>query len=123
SSVALACASISQALSETLFGGEVIVVNAGAYGPASITKSVNITNDGAGEASVDSVSIGALAGDVVSLRGLVVDGVGFGSVGILITTASAVHIQNCVVRNFEQSLTGVGISLAPSGNTQLFVSD
>src|SRR5262249_41533612 len=76
-SVALACLTISHALGETLPGGEVIVVNVGAYGPASISKSVNITNDGAGEASVDSVSISALAGDVVSLRGLVVDGGGF----------------------------------------------
>src|SRR5262249_4086974 len=42
---------------------------------------------------------------------------------IHIDQASAVHIQNCVIRNFEDPGSGYGIALQPVGSTQLFVSD
>ena len=42
---------------------------------------------------------------------------------LMIDQASAVHIQNCVIRNLESSNSGIGIILDSSGNTQLFVSD
>jgi hypothetical protein len=119
------CATFSSALAKTAAGGEISVVNTGNYGPLGIDKSVNITNDGAGEASilalngVNGILFNAGAGDVLSLRGLVIDGQGTGSTGISIGQASAVHIQNCVIRNFR----GFGIVFYSNGNTQLFVSD
>jgi len=93
-------------------------------------SSCSITNDGSGEASIsgtlgggDLVIISAGVGDVVSLRGLVIDGHFVGADGIIIQQASAVHIQNCVIRNFQFNFAGNGISLQSNGNGQLFVSD
>ena len=123
-----ACATFAGALAKTNPGGEISVVNTGDYGVVTIDKSVNVTNDGAGESSILSPSgmaaaIGAGAGDIISLRGLVIDGQGPGSVGIQITQASAVHVQNCVIRNFESPVLAVGILMVSAGNTKLFVSD
>src|SRR5262249_5476625 len=94
----------------------------------TINKSINITNDGAGEASLmpipnsGSISISAGAGDIVSLRGLVLDGQGVGQSGIVLQQASGVHVQNCVVRNFQGG-DATGIVLDSFGNTQVFISD
>src|SRR5262249_14358028 len=68
------------------------------------------------------ISINATAGDIVGLRGLVIDGDGNGDEGINFQQASALHIQNCVIRNFESGL-GWGIYFAPFGNARLLVSD
>src|SRR5262249_9868872 len=71
-----------------------------------------------------AVFITAGNGDVVSLRGLVIDGQGVGSVGIEVLGASAAHIQRCVIRNFESVGSGFGILFEPgNGGVSLFVSD
>src|SRR5262249_50852919 len=69
----------------------------------------------------NGIGISAGNGDVVSLRGLVIDGQGTGPAGISIASASAVHIQNCVIRNFESASFGWGLWWIGIG--QLFVSD
>src|SRR5262249_27682081 len=70
------------------------------------------------------VFIDADAGAVVGLRGLVIDGQGVGSIGIQVLRASAVHIQNCVIRNFEAPPPDTwGILLQPLVRTQVFISD
>jgi hypothetical protein len=90
---------------------------------------VSIIYDGSGEAGIfgvlggPAIYIGAGADDVVSLQALVIDGQSFGSEGIHVRRASAVHIRNCVIRNFEGLGGGVGISLMPVLNSRLFVSD
>ena len=61
-------------------------------------------------------------GDVVGVRGLVLDGMRIGGVGIQIDRASAVHIQNCVIRNYEGGGPD-GILVSGTTNLQLFVSD
>ena len=132
-SITSPCATFQQAADVAGAGGEINVLTPGDYGPLFVRNSLSITNDGAGEASIlagpgsatqgTGIVVEAGAGDVVSLRGLVIDGQGVGGEGISIFGASAVHIQNCVIRNFEQAERGLGISLSSSGNTKLFVSD
>jgi len=129
-SVASACATFAHAVAMTAPGGEITVVNAGDYGPVAIGQSINITNDGAGEAGIVAaavnmaVIVNASVGDVVSLRGLVMDGQGVGEIGLLITSASAVHVQNCVIRNFEAAnVAAFGIFSQTAAASQLFVSD
>jgi len=128
------CATFQQAHNNVAAGGDVGVLTPGDYGSGAgaalnISKSINVTNDGTGEASIQTsffgqgIFIDAGVGGVVSLRGLVIDGQGIGDDGIHIQGASAVHIQNCVIRNFQSSGGGVGIFLVPEHNTQLFVSD
>jgi len=127
--VANACATFGGAITNTAAGGEVSVVGTGDYGTITINKAINITNDGAGEAGMTvgngltGIFIIAGVGDVVSLRGLVLDGQGVGNAGIQVNAASAVHVQNCVIRNFEFSNGGFGIGMISSGNTALFMSD
>jgi hypothetical protein len=123
------CKTFAGAISKTLAGGEITVLDVGGFGAVTITKPISITNDGVGEAGVlvagtNAIIINAGANDVVNLRGLVIDGSvpAFGSLGgIRILGAKAVHVQNCVIKNFS---AGFGISVAnSSGTTQVFVSD
>jgi len=131
------CATFQQAHANVAAGGEIAVLTPGDYGgsPAAgtvnilITKSVSITNDGAGEAGIINIdpTAGAIAivagvGDVVGLRGLVLDGGGSGGFG-LSGFAGAIHVQNCVIRNFRGSADPTStwaINVSPS---RLFVSD
>jgi len=121
-----ACATFQGALAKTAPGGEITVANTGNYGSVDIFQSVNITNDGAGEASIlvsgggEGIGVAAGIGDVVSLRGPLLDGQRAGVQGIGIASGSAVHIQNCVIRNIEGSFAQ-GINAF--GGNQLFVSD
>jgi len=124
------CATFQHAINTVAPGGEIGVRAPGDYGPLTISNSLSITNDGVGEADVSvgsggvGVTVGAGVGDVVGLRGLVIDGQGGGAIGIQIDRASAVHIQNCVIRNFQSAGTPFGIRLQPNFNSnQLFVSD
>src|SRR5262249_37987499 len=123
------CKTFAGAISKTIAGGEITVLDVGGFGAVTITKSISITNDGVGEAGVlvagtNAIIINAGANDVINLRGLVIDGSvpAFGSLGgIRILGAKAVHVQNCVIKNFS---AGFGISVAnSSGTTQVFVND
>jgi len=132
-SIISVCFSLQRAHDVTASGGEIIVLASGEYHRVAIDRSIHITNDGVGTANIsffssgeNGIDINAGAGDVVGLRGLVIDGApGMGRAGINIATVSAVHIQNCVIRNFQGSgpSAGYGIALEPTGSTQLFVSD
>ena len=129
------CLGLQQAHDNVAAGGDVGFLTPLDFGlKLTISKSVNITNDSVGEASIlvtaanpsrEAIHIGASTGDVVSLRGLVLDGlVVNGNVGVSIVRASAVHIQNCVIRNFEGIGLGWGILFGPGLDSgQLFVSD
>ena len=54
------CRTFQGAHDRTIDAGEIIVLNAGHYGPVLITKSISILNDSAGEASI-SVGGGVVA--------------------------------------------------------------
>src|SRR5262249_28301389 len=104
------CATLAHAHDRTNPGGEVGVLTPGDYRvvtPLAIDRSIHITNDGAGEASIlqpGSIGVDIQSnlgrGDIVSLRGLVIDGQGTGQMGIQSTGRATLHMQNCVIRNF-----------------------
>jgi len=127
--VAAPCRTFQQAHDNVAAGGEIGVLTPGDYGRATLRKSISVTNDGTGEASVlagsnqNGIEVNAARGDVVGLRGLIIDGQVFGGIGILIDSASAVHIQNCVIRNFEHAGSGYGILMGTVVSTQIFISD
>jgi len=124
-----ACSTIEGALAKTNAGGEISVVNTSDYGIATITTAISITNDGGGEAGIitgaHNIGIDIIAGngDVVTLRGLNIDGQAVGRSGISIHTANAVHIQNAVIRNMEEAGAGTGIGIVPTANVQVFIAD
>jgi hypothetical protein len=126
--LALPCATFQRAHDQTSPGGEIGVLTPGDFGAVTINKSIAITNDGTGEAGIqatggNAIFIAAGAGDIISLRGLVLDGAGTGGFGITFLSGSALHVQNCVIRNFEGAAGSVGLLFGPTGTSQLFVSD
>lgn len=101
------CKTFAGAISKTLAGGEISVLDPAGYGALTITKSISIVALGV-EGSVlvsgtNGIVISAGAGDNVSLRGIQFEGLGSGLNGILVNSAASVHIENCAIRGFTQS--------------------
>lgn len=121
------CKTFAGAISKTTAGGEISVLDPGGFGAVTITKSISITNDGAGEAGIlasgtNGIIIAAGASDIVNLRGLVVDGAGTGLVGIKFTSGAALLVQSCVIKNFRGGAS-IGIQFAPTVFAELYVND
>ena len=127
--LAFPCATLQHAHDVTPAGAEIGILNAGDYGQVFITKSIFITNDGAGEAGIFTTSAGfgvavrinAGSGDIIGLRGLVMEGAVAQNAGLTFFNGSALHVQNCVIKNFEGNQGG--LVFQPIGNSQLFISD
>lgn len=101
------CRTLQVAHNNVVAGGEIDIINSGDFGPVIITKSVNIVNDTAGEASVaqaaaggSAITINAGFSGVVHLRGLNIDGRNSAAFGVVISSAASVDIVNCVARRF-----------------------
>jgi hypothetical protein len=116
---------------KTAPGGEINCLDAADFGPATITFSLTISCD-AGTAGVQvsaapdiAIYIDAATTDVVTLRGLDLDGRGGAATGIGINSAKAVHVENCIIRNFRSVAGGAGIRILAgvSFTVFLFVAD
>jgi hypothetical protein len=121
------CRTFATAAANTLADGEITVLDPGDYGGLTITRSISINNDSGGEASItvsgNSTGIAVHAPNgaaYVNLRGLTIQGVGFGTTqGLVFLTGFTLTMTNCVVRNH----TGNGIVFAPNASSNLSVSN
>ncbi len=117
------CKTFAGAISKTAAGGEINVLDPGGFGAVTITKSISIVNDGAIggllASLVNGVVINAGANDVIVLRGLDIEGATNGLNGIRFLAGAALHVQDCVIRNFATH----GIDFEPSGAAKLYVDD
>src|SRR5262249_8800973 len=117
------CRTFQAAHDKTFDLGEITVLDPGGYGAVRITKSINIMNDGVGEAGMlvsggnAGITIDAGAASYVNLRGITMQGIG-GSHGIQFNSGFALTIENCVVRSHSND----GIRFAPPGPSNLAVS-
>jgi hypothetical protein len=123
------CASFQGAYNKTDPGGEITCVDSGSYGGLLIGKAITINCENA----IGSNSIAATFGvfivntgitDVVTLRGLDLDGTGFvgGTVGLInFTGAGTLHVDKVKINNLRGP--GSGIRFAPIGPARLDVSD
>src|SRR5215470_1478491 len=114
------CRTFDAAIKLTLAGGQIFVLDSANYGPVTIDKALTIISEGsvAGVlAMTGGVGIKVSAGpnDVVSLRGLDLDGSGKANYGIYFYSGQALSIQKSTVRNFAIA----GINFAPSGASTL----
>ena len=118
-SLAAPCRHLQAALVQTLAGGEIAILDTAGYNNATtvtITKSISIVNPGGYEAEIAPPSggigivINAGPGDVVTLRGLTIDGGGVGQTGIQLNTGASLIVDNCIIRN----LNGDGIDFFPT---------
>jgi hypothetical protein len=124
--VSTPCRTFQVAHDNTNDQGEITVLDPGGYGSLTITKSISIVNDGVGEASIlvsggaAGITINAGVGGYVNLRGITIQGIGFGGgIGLQFNTGFSLTMENCVIRNH----TGFGISFNPTGNSNLSVSN
>jgi len=126
---ATACRDFGVALADlqTDSGGTIFILDTGFYGSGLITESLNIVADGvapviqfsaSGGPKPAALSIGIAAGDVVTIRGLILGGNEKNFSGIHFWGAGALHLENCVVRD-----NLIGIDFTPSGAGELHVSN
>jgi hypothetical protein len=117
------CRTFQTAVGLTLAGGQIFVLDSANYGPVTIDKALTIVSEGgvAGILATKGVGIKVYAGanDVVTLRGLDIDGGGTATYGIYFSSGQALSIQKSSVRGFASS----GINFAPTAASALLVSD
>ncbi len=125
------CKTFAGAILSTAPGGEINCLDPGDFGSVFITFSLTISCE-AGTAGIlvppsgSGIFVNAPATDVVTLRGLDIDGQGNGVDGIGILSAKAVHIEKCSIRNVRHGNGGGAgiVTFAEAGSTVfLFVTD
>jgi hypothetical protein len=121
------CKTFAGAISKTATAGIIDCIDAGGFGAVTIGKSITIdcSNVMAGVLVSGSNAINIPAANIlVNLRGLDIEGVGTSLVGISITAAATVHVENCKIYGFTAGPIAAGINFAPTGaNGTLVVSN
>ena len=113
------CRSLQGAVTACPVNGEIIILDNGGYGGATITKSLTV-NASAGIvafiARTITVNIGAT--DKVVLRGLSMNGVVFGDPnGILFSGGGTLVVENSVIAGFTTAVgTSIGINQTAAGS-------
>lgn len=117
------CKTFAGAISKTAAGGQINVLDAGAYGAVTITKAITIEATGffAGVLSTlgsNGIIVNAGASDNVVLRGLTIDGAGTGGNGVRFLAGASLTIENCTIANFRAaSPNGFGVIVANAAGT------
>jgi len=118
------CKTFAGAISKTAAKGEINVLDPGGFGAVTITKSISIESQdvmaGVLVSGTNAIIINAGNSDIVTIKGLVIEGLGTGLNGIRILNAGVVHIEDCTIENFVNR----GISVENSvGPMQVFVKN
>lgn len=117
--IATPCRTLQFAHDTTSAGGEINVLDPAGYGAVTISKAINIINEGAGVAGAlapsggAAITINAGTNDTVALRGLTVEGAGVGQNGVVFNSGAGLEIGDCTIRGFTSS----GIALLPTRET------
>jgi len=116
------CKTWAGAISKTAACGEIDALDPGGYGAVTITKS--ITLDGTGTFAsilaslVNGIVINAASTDVITIRGISINGFCNGINGINILQAKTVNVEDCVIFRFN---TGNGITVNETNDLNLNV--
>ena len=116
------CKTFAGAISKTATGGEINTLDPGGFGGVTITKSINIISSNNGEAGVlvggtNGITVSG-AGIQVTLKGLVIDGLGAGSpYGVSFLNGALLTIIDCKIMEFSTA----GIYMADSSTGTLNV--
>jgi hypothetical protein len=119
------CKTWAGAISKTAPWGEIDVLDPGGFGAVTITKS--ITLDGGGftagvlVSGTNGIIVQAGAGDVVTLRGLDINGLNTGLSGIQINSAGTVNIDKVRIYGFVNN--GIGAVIPATGTTNVMIKD
>jgi hypothetical protein len=109
------CQTFAAAISKTAVGGEIDCLDPGNYGRLNITKAMTIdceeTTGGVLPSGTDGIDVGAPAAAVVVLRGLRINGLGTGLIGINVTSANTVYVRNSDIVGFQAGgATGINVT-------------
>jgi len=119
-SVTAPCQTLTRALAMTNWGGEIVLLNSGEYGPATIAQPVTISAVGVA-ASITSTSGNALTintpGDV-TITGLGLHGHGTGNDGVLVQEVGILRLYRVTAENFAND----GVEFATPGNIAIYDS-
>src|SRR5215207_6946256 len=116
------CKTWAGAISKTAACGEIDALDPGGFGAVTVTKS--ITLDGTGQLAsilaslVTGVTINAAATDVITIRGISINGFCNGINGINVLSAKTVNVEDCVIFRFN---TGNGITVNDANGANLNV--
>jgi hypothetical protein len=117
------CKTFAGAISKTATSGTINVLDPGAYGAVTITKSITIDAGGMFAGVLATLNSSGIivngAGVVVNLRGLTIEGAGSGLHGIRFLQGSALHVEDCIINGF----VGKGLDIEPTTTTTLVVND
>jgi hypothetical protein len=105
------CKTFAGAISKTAAGGIIDALDPGGFGAVTIGKSITLDScciAGVLASGTNAINING-AGIVVNLRHLDIEGVGLGLIGVNITNAASVVIEDCVIFGFGAG-TARGIS-------------
>jgi len=121
------CKTFQQAVNVVDAGGEVTAIDSAGFGPVNINKAVTITSPPGIEASIaaaaggSAVAVAAGATDVVTLRGLTLNGGGSGGYGINFTAGAKLAVIDCVISNYTQY--GILVKNSSATNTLVLVTN
>jgi Right handed beta helix region len=119
------CRSFQHAHDVAPANGEIAVLDSAGYGAVTITKAISIVNPGGVEAGISvpsggtAITVAAGQNDIVSLRGLTLDGNGVGRTGIVFNFGARLEIVDCVIRNFAEE----GMYIDPTQLMTLLISN
>jgi hypothetical protein len=121
------CKTFAGAISKTAPFGEINCLDPDGAGAVTITKSISIVCDyteGGILASLGTtgIIINAAPTDIVTLKGLDIEGVATGNHGINVIQVGALHVHKTQIRGFRSG--GNGINFAPTNTgAELYVAD
>ena len=121
------CKTFAGSIAKTAAGGEIDCLDSGGFGALTITKAIIINCEhvtaGVLVSGTNGFNVAAGASDVVVLKGLDIEGIGTGLIGINFTSGAALHVEKCLIRGFQGG-SALGISFAPTAaGSKLVVDD
>ena len=123
------CKTFAGAISKTATGGEINVLDPGGFGGVTITKSITISSEnfeaGVLVSGTNAIVINATSTSDVVLRGLDIEGLGTGLVGIKVLGAlESLHVEKCTINNFRGTNgSGIEIGTSAAGTTKVFIQN
>ena len=121
------CKTFAGALSKTNPGGEISVINSGAYGTVTIGKAITI--NGAGSlasilaAGANGIIVSAAAADKVIIRNVAIIGGGSGISGVRYLAGGQLTLENVTINGFQAGATSRAIDVSLAATGKLLVSN
>lgn len=116
------CKTFAGAISKTMAGGEINVLDPGGFGAVTITKSIQIRSEfeaGVLVSGTNGIVVTVGATDKVLLEGLDIEGLGTGLDGVKMIGTGKLFIRKCSIRNFKIN----GVNVAGTANARVFVEE